>query len=443
MDSHRLLRDVLAAGMPFLALAACGGDTTDPQADITPPSILSVVPVDGSADVSVAGVVAVVFSEPVELASASSSVIVVSRASQSLSGLIGHPVPNVLTFNPSEVLDPGAQYAVSLTTDVTDTAGNALEQGQTWSFSTASTPPGTLSELRIVQEIAGFSHDTMAGRGSGTEDELLAAEYIRSRFLELGLEPPTVEYFQSFPIPPDRVDGQTGLTSQNVLGVLTGQGDLSDQWVFVGAHYDHEGVRDSAGTTQILNGADDNASGTALMLAIARAMREQIVSGELSGQPRRSVMFQAYGAEELGLVGSEFYCAHPSVPHTDVNGLLNFDMVGRLRNDELFVSGLWTSVDWRDLLQGNDPHSLDIIDKQDCQSCSDYASFRRRSIPAIWLFTGFHAEYGTPQDDVELINGPGILKIGELSVATLVDLMTRPERLPFDKVLPTPPATPP
>lgn len=423
--------------LSLLGLSLWGCDATDPDPDPTPPTVLSRLPANGATGASVGTVVTVVFSEEVIFGDGTSDAISVIQASQSLTGSVGYPIPNVMTFSPDGPFEPDTEYSVSLADAITDTAGNSLHQGQSWSFATASAPSGTLSETRIVQEIGRFSHDSMAGRGSATTDETNAAEYIRVRFLQLGLEPAVSEYLQSFLIPPERVDGQTDVSSQNVLGVLPGEGGLALEWVVVGAHYDHEGVQETTpGTTEIFNGADDNASGTALLLAIARALRERVLVGDLSGVPRRSVMFQAYGAEEIGLLGSSHYCANPVIAHSRTNGMLNFDMVGRLRNDELFVSGLWTSEGWAQLLENHNSQSLDIIDKQDCQSCSDYACFRRGEVPAIWFFTGFHSDYGTPRDDVDFIDGPGIVKIGDLALGTLIELIVRPERLNFGTVLP-------
>nr|NIM49345.1 M28 family peptidase [Gemmatimonadales bacterium] len=153
---------------------------------------------------------------------------------------------------------------------------------------------------------------------------------------------------------------------------------------------------------------------------------------------RRSFMFHAYGAEELGLIGSQCFCDNPTVPLERVTAMVNFDMVGRLRYEELYLGGLWTSTQWRDELLRYNFDALTLIDFQTCQSCSDHACFRWNNRPSIWFFTGDHPQYHTPADDVALINGPGLVQVGTLALNTLVHLSVRPDEMPFDSPLPAP-----
>ena len=171
-----------------------------------------------------------------------------------------------------------------------------------------------LSESAILSHLNYLASDNMFGRLYGTEYERRAAEYVRDRFIDYGLEPGVPGYFQDFDISVP-VMPPAGLESQNVLGVIPGHGDLADEWVVVGAHYDHLGwIQVGDDSVEVLNGADDNASGTSLMLEIARFMREYAASGGTGDAGRRSIMFQAYGAEELGMVGSYHFCENPTVP---------------------------------------------------------------------------------------------------------------------------------
>lgn len=420
------------------SLLACGdkGTTTDPGTapDTTPPVVVSVTPANSAAGASVHSTLSVLFSEPVAFNTSTLHVIELASARTSATGDVQQADEQTLSFTPHVVLDFATEYTATVTTGVTDTAGNPLAQPHTWTFITSGDWPPSLDEAAILDEIGALAHDSMFGRALGSEYELEAAEHIRDRFIELGLDPGTPDYLQTFPIPPEVVGGQD-LTSQNVLGVLPGAGELADQWVIVGAHYDHVGVGLDG---EIRNGADDNASGTALLLDIARALRAYFDAGGAAGVDRRSIMFQAYGAEEGGLIGSRYYCENPAVPMANVAAMINFDMVGRLRSDELFVIGLWTSGEWNDVLARYNQRPLALVDKRDCESCSDYSCFRRSGRPAIWLFTGFHPQYHTPGDDVELIDGAGMVTIGDLVVPTLVHLAVRARAMPFAGIHPQP-----
>lgn len=420
---------VLALTLGLVA-AGCDDGPTGP-----PPAVLELSPADGTASVTVHTAVTVVFSEPVT-AEAAADVVTLESDGVEVAGGIDIDGSTV-TFQPARALDPGREYTVTLSRAITGAGGVPLGRDTTWSFGTVGLPVPAVDTARIMAHLRALAHDSMAGRGSGTEDELRAAGYIRDRFEAIGLEPAPGGWLQSFDIPDDNPDGLVGATSQNVLGVLPGAGDLADQWVIVGAHYDHEGMEQvSPDSVVIYNGADDNASGTAVVLALAETLTDYVAAGGTGDEPRRSIMFQAYGAEELGLQGSEYYAAHPMAPLDSLAGMVNFDMVGRLRADEVRVAGYWTSVEWRPVLSRYNRTALTLIDYDDCQSCSDYAPFRRAGRPATWFFTGFHEQYSAPEDDVERINVAGVGRIADLAAGAVVHLAVRADLLPFDRVLP-------
>lgn len=311
--------------------------------------------------------------------------------------------------------------------------------------------PGSLraqtgSPRRIGADIAYLAADAREGRGIGTAGLDAAAEYIARTFARIGLSQPFPDgYFQAFTIdstaPVAAHMGIGGAAVKNVVGVLPGRGPLAGQVVVIGAHYDHLGfggpnALDPDSTGVVHNGADDNASGTAVMLALAETMADYLAANAIGDRPRRSIMFQAYGSEELGLVGSQYFLRHPGFHIQDMAGMLCFDMVGRLRSDELFISGLWTSPQWPGVLEQYNPTDLDVIDKQDCQSCSDYSTFRRAGVPAVWFFTGFHDQYNSPEDDVALIHVPGLARIANMGAGALLQLAIRPVRVPFGKAVP-------
>jgi hypothetical protein len=424
-------------GALFLAVVSCSDNTTTaPEepgiADTIPPSVVSETPSQGAVGVTIHTTVRVGFSEPIIYNSAAQAAFTVWLGEAPVPGNVFRDGPESLIFRPNSILDFATEYTAMVETQVTDTAGNPLPEDVPWTFTTGGSPPPALSETALLDHIAVLADDSMAGRLTGTSDELRAAEYVRGRFEALGLEPGVSGFLQSFVIPPDAYM-QGGETSRNVIASLPGEGALADQWVIVGAHYDHLGVREvTPGQFEVYNGADDNASGTALVLEIARALSEYVENGGTAGEDRRSFLFVTFGAEEVGLFGSRHYCDNPTVPMGGVVAMLNFDMVGRLRDNQLLVGGLRTSALWDDVLSNYNDDGLAISEYQTCQSCSDHACFRNQySKPVLWFFTGFHDEYHTYLDDVDLINGPGLATVGELALATLIHIAVRPTPIPF------------
>jgi hypothetical protein len=280
-----------------------------------------------------------------------------------------------------------------------------------------------LDRTAIMTHVGRLAHDSMAGRGSGTVDELRSAQYIAQQFQSFGLQAGPSGYLMPFAISPTRVGGRTGVTSQNVIGILPGAGALRNEWVVLGAHYDHVGIRTVApDSSAVFNGADDNASGTALLLQIAQYVASYVGNGGLGNLSRRSVMFVAFGAEELGLLGSEQYCAQPAYPLTTVAAMLNFDMVGRMQDRWLRIGGIPTSPEWIALLVKHNTGPL-AFSETDCANCTDFACFRRNQRPVLWFFTGLHDDYHQPSDDTALINTEGIGQIGDLVVRLTIDLL--------------------
>ncbi|MFN3151978.1 M28 family peptidase [Bremerella sp.] len=217
-------------------------------------------------------------------------------------------------------------------------------------------------------------------------------------------------------------------TQQNVLGVLPGEGKLASEVVVVGAHYDHLGYGGSGSlapwTREIHNGADDNASGTVALLETAR----QCTAWE--GADRRTMLFIAFGAEEQGLIGSEYYVRHPLYATENTVAMLNYDMVGRLRKDRLTVYGHNTAEEfeaWID--EAAAQHAITVEKVPGGYGPSDHASFYGRGIPVMHDFTGFHSQYHRPSDDVEHINVPGIRKIVGMNIEILKHLVK-------DKIVP-------
>lgn len=221
---------------------------------------------------------------------------------------------------------------------------------------------------------------------------------------------------------------------KNVVGVIEGEGPLADETVVVGAHYDHLGLGGSGslafGSHDIHNGADDNASGTSVVLEMARRLARRA-----DPLPRR-VVFILFSAEERGLLGSEYYVGHPLYPLEKTVAMVNFDMVGRLNKDrELTVFGARTSEGLDDLVlalahsQGLEANLIEGTGGE--FFASDHASFYKKDIPVLFFFTGTHADYHRPSDDAEKINYEGMARIADLGELVLLDLARRPARPEF------------
>ncbi|MEE8169279.1 MAG: M28 family peptidase [Phycisphaerae bacterium] len=193
-----------------------------------------------------------------------------------------------------------------------------------------------------------------------------------------------------------------GPMAKNVIGILPGKGPDADEFIVVGAHYDHLGnappMRRPGGEKQIHNGADDNASGTAAVIELATLLAD--------GPPlNRSVMLMAYTAEETGLLGSRHFVDNPTVPLEDIVAMFNMDMIGRMRDERIQVGGQRTAAKFEDMVRrwGRD-YGFTIEDGGGGRGPSDHTSFYGRGIPVLFLFTGLHRQYHKPDDDVELIN---------------------------------------
>jgi len=215
-----------------------------------------------------------------------------------------------------------------------------------------------------------------------------------------------------------------------VLGEIPGQGSLADETVIVGAHYDHlgnGGISSLAPWTKAIhNGADDNASGTTALLEVAR----QVVRRRDRDGDARRVLFVAFSAEEMGLIGSERFVASPPVPLDQVVAMVNLDMVGRLRADRLTVSGTGTAREFSAIVQRLASHH-EFRAKLDPSGLgpSDHATFAVRGIPVLHFFTGLHEDYHRPSDDADRINVVGLRRIS-LMVADTIDELSKSESRP-------------
>lgn len=226
------------------------------------------------------------------------------------------------------------------------------------------------------------------------------------------------------------------IMTDNVGGVLKGAGDLADQYVILGAHYDHVGYgtfgsRDPSPRGKLHPGADDNASGTAALLVLADRLSKTYK--ELpADQPRRSILFLGFSAEESGLNGSRHYVRNPSIQKDKTYIMINLDMVGRMKDDQVEISGVGTGEGLADFVKPYfDSSGLKIASKPGGGGPSDHASFNAVEIPVMFFFTGLHAEYHKPEDIAALINNEGAARIIDLADRMTLDLARRPEAMAY------------
>ena len=200
--------------------------------------------------------------------------------------------------------------------------------------------------------------------------------------------------------------------SWNVAGYLEGNDpQLKNQYIVVGAHFDHLGMGEVGSLyrgkePQIHNGADDNASGTAGVLELAEKFANE------KNKLKRSIIFITFSGEELGLLGSEYFVNNTPIPLTEMNTMVNMDMIGRLNDkDELIVYGVATSPGWKDLLTSTNSYNFKLAFQDDGYGPSDQSSFYGKKIPVLFFFTGTHPDYHRPTDDADKINYPGEEKV--------------------------------
>ncbi len=270
----------------------------------------------------------------------------------------------------------------------------------------------SITSKELSDHIHYFASNLLEGRGTGDKGGELARDYIAKQFKSYGLAPggDTETYTQKFP---------TSLgDSWNVIGYLEGSDPVaSKQVVIVGAHYDHLGKgkygsrAGRAGRGKIHPGADDNASGTAGVLEIAESFAEKGI------KPKRTILFICFGAEEIGLVGSRYYCKNPKFPLENTVAMLNMDMISRGRSDSVIVYGIALSPQLDKLLDNANHANIDIR-KGGMAPFSDHWSFYRSNVPAIMFCTGMNPDLHMPTDTPDKCDFKKAEKIAEMVALT-------------------------
>ena len=264
-----------------------------------------------------------------------------------------------------------------------------------------------------------LADDTFEGREAGSRGGRAAGLYVVKQIEATGLPGAAGKgsYYQPF-----------GSGYSNILALLEGSDPaLKDQYIIVSAHYDHVGYgtrRNSYGPIGLIhNGADDNASGVALLIEVIEAFVR------LGHPPKRSVLFAFWDGEEKGLLGSAHWVSQPTIPLDHVALVINADMVGRARGGKLEVFGSRSIAGMRRLFSAeNDDPNLTIEFPWEVKTNSDHYTFYKQQIPAMLIHTGLHDDYHRPSDDIEKINSDGIRQIAQL-VFHVVDQAADAERL--------------
>ncbi|HUQ80357.1 MAG TPA: M28 family peptidase [Gemmatimonadaceae bacterium] len=320
--------------------------------------------------------------------------------------------------------------------------------------------PDSVSVLRDVRILAS---DALEGRGTGTPGNDSAAAYIARRFASVGaapafassdsrLCPPVststkaacdarfVQPFVARSVAAAHAGLPGELPTQNVAALVRGTDPaLRDEYIVLGAHFDHlgrsaMGALDPDAANAIHNGADDNASGTAAVIELARLLRRN--------PAMRSVIFVAFSGEELGLLGSQYFVDHLPVPIEKVRAMLNFDMVGRLRDDRMIVYGVETASELKDIVdRANAPAPLQLTAVGDGFGASDHSSFYAKNLPVLHFFTNVHDDYHKASDDAEKINAGGIARVVAFAERITREIADRPQPLTFVRAVAAAPTT--
>jgi hypothetical protein len=289
------------------------------------------------------------------------------------------------------------------------------------------------SAKKIKKHVKYLASDKLEGRGTGTLGEQKSAAYLIKQFEKAGLKPYGEKggFLQGYPAKKGLPPNITYVQTANVVGYLDNN---ADRTIVIGAHYDHLGKGDQGSSLQansvgeIHNGADDNASGTAGLIELAKYYSGNNIT------EKHNFLFIAFSGEELGLMGSKFYCDNPTIDLRTVNCMFNMDMIGRYRTEKgVTIGGFGTSSFWgRSATNIANEVGLNYNIDSSGVGPSDHTSFYLKDIPVMFLFTGGHQQYHKPTDDADLINGEGEAKLLEY-IAKVITKLDESPKIDFQK----------
>ena len=296
-------------------------------------------------------------------------------------------------------------------------------------------PEQMVADMR--EHVEFLADDELEGREIGSEGEKKAADFIMDIMQKRGIAPKGTDGFlQTFEVTPSMNPheqpkiGEGGdslsIFGHNVIGYID---NASQEIIVIGAHYDHLGFGGFSslhrGDSSVHNGADDNASGVAVMLELGTRLAQT--------EMQKDLLLIAFTGEEKGLWGSNYFVKHPTIDLDQVTAMINLDMVGRLNEDKsLVVHGTGTSPDWEGWLTTANNDSLDLIFKPSGVGPSDHTSFYLQDLPVLHFFTGQHEDYHKPGDDFEKLNYQGMLEVSDL-IERLIAEIDQSQKLAFTK----------
>jgi Zn-dependent M28 family amino/carboxypeptidase len=277
----------------------------------------------------------------------------------------------------------------------------------------------TISESYLKKHIHYLSSDKMKGRQTGSKELSKAAKYIERQFRKFGLQPKgTNGYRQDFIAKVKRVVVPDSLrNATNIIGFVDND---ASKTIVIGAHYDHIGIGDlgnskdeKANIGKIHNGADDNASGVAGLLELAKYYSTNNIKENFN------LLFIAFSGEELGLLGSKFFVENPTIPLCKIHWMLNMDMIGRYTpENKLAVIGYGTNKNFESIFA--EIHSDILMNlSKDGRGGSDQTSFYDKKIPVLFFHTGGHLDYHKHTDDANKINYNALVSILEIEQKTI------------------------
>ncbi len=282
----------------------------------------------------------------------------------------------------------------------------------------------TSFEKNVKKHISYLASDKLKGRGTSSSEERLAAEYIAGCFKEIGLNSAGNNKCSECPAGDKKYDylwhftykkstnphdtGTADAPTKNAMNVAGFLDNGAKETIVIGAHYDHLGLGHDHNSTdpnpegKIHNGADDNASGTAGVIELARFFATN------SKKEKYNFLFICFSGEELGLLGSKKWCEDPTIPPGNINYMINMDMIGRLNEStkKIIVYGVGTSPVWIPIMDSI-RSGFDIKRDSSGIGPSDQTSFYLKDIPVLHFFTGQHSDYHKPSDDTKKINFKG------------------------------------
>lgn len=291
-----------------------------------------------------------------------------------------------------------------------------------------------VSEKNLKNHITYLASDDLQGRLAGSLGEKKAAAYISSEFSKLRLKPfmgkdfiQTFDY--SIKLNPHEEGSSVKINARNVIGYLDNK---ASKTIVIGAHYDHLGLNEHHNSTlmnsagQIHNGADDNASGVSAVLELARMFSTNKTT------EKANYIFALFSGEEDGLMGSKYMADH--LPKgTNIDLMINLDMVGRLNKDkDLSVGGVGTSPDFSKYIHRYKPAGINLAIDSSGVGPSDHTSFYLKDIPVLFMFTGTHSDYHKPSDDTEKINFYGVRMITNY-IFGLANALSESDKITFTK----------